>query len=210
MTPMSALAATVAATSRPASWTSSGPSAWAAPPVRTSGTHTATRSTGGAAHALGPLDVHDAGLEVAATVAAKALIGVTAAVLLGAVTAFPALLGGLEALRMPRVLVLIAGMMYRYLFVILGEAERTRAALAARAYRPRNAVHAGALGRVAGTLFLRSYGRGERVHLAMLARGYDGHMPRAAPLALGRADVAFVALVLLALVPLRLLAGAGP
>jgi cobalt/nickel transport system permease protein len=166
--------------------------------------------TGGAAHALGPLDVHDAGLEIAATVAAKALIGVTAAVLLGAVTAFPALLGGLEALRMPRVLVLIAGMMYRYLFVILGEAERTRAALAARAYRPRNAVHAGALGRVAGTLFLRSYGRGERVHLAMLARGYDGHMPRAAPLALGRADAVFVALVLLALVPLRLLAGAGP
>jgi cobalt/nickel transport system permease protein len=160
--------------------------------------------TGGAAHALGPLDVHDAGLEVAATVAAKALIGVTAAVLLGAVTAFPALLGGLEALRVPRLFVLIAGMMYRYLFVILGEVERTRAALTARAYRPRNALHAGALGRVAGTLFLRSYGRGERVHLAMLARGYDGHIPRAAPLALGRADVAFVALVLLVLVPLRM------
>ncbi len=161
--------------------------------------------SGGAAHALGPFDVHDAGLEVAGTVAAKALIGVTAAVLLGAVTAFPALLGGLEALRVPRLFVLIAGMMYRYLFVVLGEAERTRAALAARAYRPRHALHAGALGRVAGTLFLRSYGRGERVHLAMLARGYDGHMPRAVPLALGRADVAFVALVLLALVPLRLL-----
>ena len=29
----------------------------------------------------------------------------------------------------------------------------------------------------AGTLFVRSYERGERVHLAMLARGYDGSMP---------------------------------
>jgi cobalt/nickel transport system permease protein len=162
--------------------------------------------SGGDVRALGPVRLHDAGLEVATTVAAKALIGVTAAVLLGAVTAFPALLGGLERLRAPRLLVLIAAMMYRYLFVILGEAERTRAALAARAYRPRTAVHAGALGRVAGTLFLRSYTRGERVHLAMLARGYDGHMPRAAPLRLGGADVAFVALVLLALVPLRVLA----
>ena len=29
----------------------------------------------------------------------------------------------------------------------------------------------------AGTLFVRSYERGERVYLAMLARGYDGTMP---------------------------------
>ena len=161
--------------------------------------------SGGDAYALGPLTLHETGLAIAATVAAKALVGVTAAVLLGAVTAFPALLSGLEALRLPRLLVLIAAMMYRYLFVIVGEAERTRAALAARAYRPRSALHAGALGRVAGTLFLRSYGRGERVHQAMLARGYDGAMPRAAPLALARADVLFVAAVLLALVPLRVL-----
>ena len=31
----------------------------------------------------------------------------------------------------------------------------------------------------AGTLFVRSYERGERVHLAMLSRGYDGHHARA-------------------------------
>ena len=30
----------------------------------------------------------------------------------------------------------------------------------------------------AGVLFIRSYERGERVHLAMLSRGYDGHLPR--------------------------------
>jgi cobalt/nickel transport system permease protein len=29
----------------------------------------------------------------------------------------------------------------------------------------------------AGTLFVRSYERGERVYLAMLARGYEGTMP---------------------------------
>jgi cobalt/nickel transport system permease protein len=29
----------------------------------------------------------------------------------------------------------------------------------------------------AGTLFVRSYERGERVYLAMVARGYDGTMP---------------------------------
>ena len=142
--------------------------------------------------------------EVAGEVAAKASIGVLAAVLLGATTDFPALLRGLEALRVPRLLVLIAGLMYRYLFVITAEAARMRQALASRAYRPRTALHAGPIGRAAGALFLRSYLRGERVHLAMLSRGFTGRMPALQPLRLSAADVAFVALVLAALVPLRL------
>jgi hypothetical protein len=41
----------------------------------------------------------------------------------------------------------------------------------------------------------------------MLARGYSGRMPYLTPLALRRADVAFVALVLIALLPLRLAMG---
>jgi cobalt/nickel transport system permease protein len=145
------------------------------------------------------------GWEVGAGVAAKAAIGTVAAVLLGATTAFPALLRGLEALRLPRLMVLIAGLMYRYLFVIVEEAARMRTALVSRAYAPRTALQAGPIGRAAGTLFLRSYVRGERVHLAMLARGYGGRMPELRPLRLGAADVAFVALLLVALVPLRLL-----
>jgi cobalt/nickel transport system permease protein len=146
-------------------------------------------------------------LEVAAGVAAKATIGAGAAVLLGATTAFPALLRGLEALRLPRLMVLVAALMYRYLFVVAGEAMRMRDALASRGYRPRTALQAGPIGRAAGTLFMRSYVRGERVHLAMLARGYDGAMPQLHPMRLRAADVGFVALVLAALVPLRVLAG---
>ena len=34
------------------------------------------------------------------------------------------------------------------------------------------------LARSAGVLFIRSYERGERVHLAMLSRGYTGTLPR--------------------------------
>ena len=49
------------------------------------------------------------------------------------------------------------------------------------ASRPRSALGAGAAGRVATALFLRTYGRGERVYLAMLARGYSGTVPRIAP-----------------------------
>jgi cobalt/nickel transport system permease protein len=162
---------------------------------------------GGEEYALGPLTVHQQGLEVFAAVAIKATIGTISAVLLGATTTFPSVLRGLEAMRVPRLLVMIASFMYRYLFVIVEEAGRMRSALAARAYRPRTALHAGALGRMATAMFLRTYSRGERVYLAMLARGYDGRMPQLTPLVLRRADTLFVLGVLAALVPLRVVAG---
>jgi cobalt/nickel transport system permease protein len=162
--------------------------------------------TGGEAYDLGPLTAHEHGLQTLALVSAKAAIGTISAVLLGATTTFPDVLRGLEALRVPRLFVLIAAFMYRYLFVIVDEVGRMRAALAARAYRPRTAVQAAALGRLATAMFLRTYARGERVYRAMLARGYAGQMPELTPLAFTRADAAFIALVLAALVPLRVLA----
>ena len=125
--------------------------------------------------------------------AAKALTGALSAVLLGATTSFPEVLHALEKLKVPRVLILIASFMYRYLFVIVAEAARMRAALLARGYAPRHALQARALGRVVTALFLRSYERGERVHLAMLARGFDGHLPRLGTLTLRPADALFLA-----------------
>ena len=82
-----------------------------------------------------------------------------------------------------------------------------RAALSSRAYRPTNALQAGALGRMATAMFLRTYSRGERVYHAMLARGYTGRMPQLTPLAAQRADVIFVVAVLAVLLPLRVAAG---
>ena len=143
--------------------------------------------TGGETYSLGPLTLHQEGLETFAAVTAKATIGTVAAVLLGATTTFPSVLRGLEAMRVPRLFILIAAFMYRYLFVIVEEVGRMRAALAARGYQPRSALHAGVLGRVATALFLRTYSRGERVYVAMLARGYNGRMPRLTPLVFGRA-----------------------
>jgi cobalt/nickel transport system permease protein len=161
---------------------------------------------GGSEHGLGPLTVHQEGLLVSAAVSAKATIGALSAVLLGATTTFPELLRGLEALRAPRLLVLIAAFMYRYVFVIVAEVARMRAAVAARGFAPRTALGAGATGRIVAALFLRTHARGERVYLAMLARGYSGVMPHAARLRLGRTDVAFVIAVLVVLVPVRMAA----
>ena len=121
-------------------------------------------------------------------------------------TSFPDVIAGLEAMRMPRMLVLIASLMYRYLYVIVEDVGRMRSALAARAYRPRHALQASAIGKVASALFLRTYERGERVHLAMLARGYRGRMPRLAPLELQARDAVVLTTIPALLVALRLLA----
>ena len=140
------------------------------------------------------------GLEVAA----KGTIGTVSAVLLASTTSYPDVLRALAALRVPRAFTLIAATSYRYLFVVAEEAARMRAALASRGYKPRTALGAAATGRLAAALFLRSHGRGERVHLAMAARGYVGTMPEAEPLAFRAADALFVTTVAAALLALRL------
>ena len=148
---------------------------------------------GGAERALGPVQVSDVGLLVFGTAIAKAALGTFSAVLLAATTTVPAALEGLRRLRAPALLVAIAGVTWRYVFVLAGEVGRMRTALAARGHRPRHLLHGGATGRLASALFLRAHARGERVHVAMAARGWSGAPPRAARRALTRADVAFLA-----------------
>jgi cobalt/nickel transport system permease protein len=161
---------------------------------------------GGPQVEVGPFSLSEAGLATLALVTVKATIGTVSAVLLGTTTSFPDVLHGLERMRVPRLLTVIAAFMYRYLFVIADEARRMRAALAARAYRPRHLGQVAALGRMVTGLFLRSYERGERVYLAMVARGYETTMPRFAVLSFGRADTVFLVALVLALVPLRVVA----
>ena len=162
---------------------------------------------GGEQIVVGPFSLSEAGLAAFLAVSVKAILGTISAVLLGATTTFPATLRALESLRVPRLLVLIAGFVYRYLFVVVDEVQRMRAALIARGYQPRSALHAGAIGRVATALFLRTHARGERVYLAMLSRGYRGSVPALDTLHFRASDAAFVAAVALSLLPLRLLVG---
>lgn len=110
-------------------------------------------------------------------VLAKATLGATASIVLAATTEVPRMLTGMTRLRVPGVLTAIAAFMVRYLEVIAGELGRMRTAMAARGYAPRWLWQARPVATSAGALFVRSYERGERVHAAMLARGYTGAMP---------------------------------
>lgn len=81
-------------------------------------------------------------------------------------------------LGVPAQLVQIMGFMVRYLDVVTDELGRMRTARESRGFTALNPRHWPVLGRSVGALFIRSFERGERVHLAMIARGYDGSARR--------------------------------
>jgi len=72
----------------------------------------------------------------------------------------------------------IASFMLRYINVVTDEMERMRIARASRGFEARGIRDWRILASVVATLFMRSYERGERVHLAMLSRGFTGVLPR--------------------------------
>jgi cobalt/nickel transport system permease protein len=129
----------------------------------------------------------------------RSWIAVQAAILLTAVTPFPDVLWALGSLRLPRLLVATIGFMFRYAFVMADETSRVLRARAARSAETVGRRHPSPLwqGRVAGhmvgSMFLRSLERSERVHAAMLARGYNGQTPRLAQRLMRRADWAALA-----------------
>ncbi len=121
------------------------------------------------------------GLWAAWGIVAKALLGAAASILVVATTSLPELLRGLGRLRMPAVMVAIVAVMVRYVDLVADQLARMRRAMTARGHDPRWFWQARPIASSVGTLFVRSYERGERVHLAMVARGFDGHLPPVDP-----------------------------
>lgn len=120
------------------------------------------------------------GLEFFASVLIKSWASVTAAVVLTSTTPALQLLAALRALKIPQILVVVVMLMYRYLFVLVDETQRMLRSRAARSAgfgrRSGGSViwRARTAGGMAGSLFIRTMDRTERIYMAMLARGYDG------------------------------------
>jgi cobalt/nickel transport system permease protein len=121
-------------------------------------------------------------------VLAKAGLGATVSIVLAGTTEEPRLLKGLERLRVPVTITLIASFMLRYLVLVATELRRMRTGMAARGYAPRWLWEARPVATAAGALFVRSYERGERVHAAMRSRGFTGVMPELDTRVASRAD----------------------
>jgi cobalt/nickel transport system permease protein len=119
-----------------------------------------------------------AGMWAAWSILAKGLVCLAAVIVMTATTTVPEIMEGLARLRVPSLIVGIASFMVRYLDVLAEESGRMRTAMTARGYVPRWLWQAAPTAGAASVLFVRSYERGERIHGAMMARGYTGDMPR--------------------------------
>ena len=127
--------------------------------------------------------VTDAGVVRFASLMLRTWLSVQMAILLTATTPFPDLTHAMRHLKVPAVLVAIISFMYRYLFVLVDEAQRLLRARASRSAALPGQKAGGSLfwrarvaGNMAGQLLLRSLDRADRVYLAMVSRGYRGQL----------------------------------
>ena len=116
------------------------------------------------------------GLTSAGLIVSRVATSISLVVLLTLTTSWPRLLSALRALLVPRLLVLVLGMAYRYLFVLLDVVSEMITARTARTVAGRKGgrgarVVAGFSG---GALFGKAHALSEEIHQAMLARGYRG------------------------------------
>src|SRR4030042_667944 len=143
---------------------------------------------------LGGLSVSQSGLWILWNVVVKSCLGVFSIILLSSTTSFPHLLKGMERLGSPKIFTILASFMYRYSFILIDEMQRMKRARDSRCFGGRWFWQSRVIGHMIGSLFLRSFHRGERVYQAMLSRGYNGTMPGSTGGRLGLGEILFLSI----------------
>jgi len=122
------------------------------------------------------LSVYAEGLELAAAILAKGVLAILAVESLVFTTRFHRLLLAMRWLRVPRAVVAILGFLFRYLDLLSNESLRVQRARRARTPGRTRRLRGRSTGGMVGRLLLRTLGRAERIHRAMVARGFDGEI----------------------------------
>ena len=106
--------------------------------------------------------------------ALRGVLSIWILVTLISTTRLSAILNVLARWRVPRVLLLTISFIYRYYFILKDEYESMVLALKARGVRQNWLHRLSMLATMTASLFIRSYERAERVHQAMVMRGFNG------------------------------------
>jgi len=127
---------------------------------------------------------------------ARSVLSLMLLILLTNTTRFVELLRGLKKLGCPRILVVNLSFLYRYIFVLTEEAMRMKQARDCRRvgrapFREEMRI----LSSMLGTLLIRSFERAERMHSAMLSRGFSGDFPVAEPRKFSWRDLVFLSAI---------------
>ena len=102
----------------------------------------------------------------------KAMFSISSTILLVATTSISEIGRGLEVLKLPKRLVVLLLLMYRYIGVLLNEVSKTIDAYHLRTGSNKG-IHISVWGSLVGQIMIRSYRRSEEVYKAMLLRGYN-------------------------------------
>lgn len=130
--------------------------------------------------ALGLIGQPDAVLRVTNLIL-KAALSIWILTLLRQSTSVIELIAGLRRLRFPAIWVELIAFLIRYFDVLSNEWNRMRLAREARTFQLRRRDRLRQLTQSLGSLFIRAYERAERIHQAMLARGFSIPTRKALP-----------------------------
>ncbi len=148
-----------------------------------------SNNVSGSVNLVGPA-TETYGLIVFWNVFIKSWLSVLTVILLSCSTKFPMMLKGLTRLRIPSILIMLLSFLYRFAFVFSDEISGTIRGYRARSFGKKHSLKV--LGNALGSLFVRSYERGERIYQAMVSRGFDGELRTVEKLSLGSLDLFFL------------------
>ena len=124
---------------------------------------------------MGPFIATWEGLEYALVITVKSNAIILAIMALLGTSTLNALIHALRHFKVPDKLVHLFFFTFRYFQVIHQEYLRLRAAMRIRCFKAKTGLHTyRSLSYLVGMVLVRSFDRSDRVHQAMICRGYDG------------------------------------
>lgn len=150
---------------------------------------------------LSPEPMPDTVITQGAALFCRAFLAVFLLILLSSTEKFHRLLLGMRLLKIPRLVGVLAALMYRYLFVLSDETLKTTRARISRTPGKLKTPLLAVYGRQIAVIFLRSWDRSNSLYKSMLSRGFNGEFPCIETLSSGFYDIfwggAFVFLFLI-------------
>jgi len=145
---------------------------------------------------IGPLTLTREGILLSAQITIKSNAILISMIALLATSSISTLGHALNRLKVPDKLVLLLLLTFRYIFVLEQEYQRLRRAIRIRGFTPGTNLHSyRTYAYVIGMLFVRAAARADRVHQAMLCRGFRGKFYSLRTFSLGTSDWLWAAAV---------------
>ncbi len=124
---------------------------------------------------VGPINITKPGVELCVKITLKSISILIIFTALLATMTIPTMGHALQRLYLPDKFIFLFLMTYRYIAVIQGEYQRLLRAAKLRGFKPGTNIHSyKTYAYLAGMLFVRASCRAERIHKAMLCRGFHG------------------------------------